>query len=249
MSEEVKENEDPIHGQLPDGPVIFAACDDKYFQEHAPALIASCDNVKKNLHLHIVNPSKESAKLADEMSPKIKTSKVTITYHFSDFSNIDESSTKAYYAAARFFLAPVIIEAAKEVMIVDVDCLIMNDFDFPSKPVGYFPREPLPGTIGWENEGTKVAAGAVYFNDEGLKYAKEVAQTLAELPLQWFSDQIALSRVLGGLPKDMVEYFDEQFMDWEFKEGTTIWTGKGPRKYDNETYVSKKKEFAECLTS
>jgi len=32
-------------------------------------------------------------------------------------------------------------------------------------------------------------------------------------------------------------------MDWEFVEGTTIWTGKGPRKYDNPTYVGKKNEF------
>ena len=38
-------------------------------------------------------------------------------------------------------------------------------------------------------------------------------------------------------------YLDSKFMDWEFVEGSTIWTGKGPRKYDNPTYVAKKAEF------
>ena len=41
--------------------------------------------------------------------------------------------------------------------------------------------------------------------------------------------------------------FGPEFMDWEFIENTTIWTGKGPRKYDNPVYVGKKEEFAELL--
>ena len=32
-------------------------------------------------------------------------------------------------------------------------------------------------------------------------------------------------------------------MDWEFLEGTVIWTGKGPRKYENSTYVEMKNKF------
>ena len=37
--------------------------------------------------------------------------------------------------------------------------------------------------------------------------------------------------------------FDNDFMDWEFREGTVIWTGKGSRKFDNPTYVNAKNEF------
>jgi hypothetical protein len=36
-------------------------------------------------------------------------------------------------------------------------------------------------------------------------------------------------------------------MDWEFVEGTTIWTGKGPRKYDNPTYLAKKSFFERMM--
>ena len=42
--------------------------------------------------------------------------------------------------------------------------------------------------------------------------------------------------------KDITK-FDGNFMDWEFLEGTIIWTGKGPRKYENKTYLEAKKKF------
>ena len=132
-------------------------------------------------------------------------------------------------------------------LILDIDGMCMNDFSFPEAPVGFYPREPLQGTVGWEAEGTAVAAGAVYYNKFGMKYAMKVAEELGNLPLKWFVDQIALSRVLGNVEE--AHHFDSEFMDWEFKEGTTIWTGKGPRKYDNPTYVAKKKEFDMALST
>jgi hypothetical protein len=140
-------------------------------------------------------------------------------------------------------VAPNILEACGKILILDIDCLIMKKFDFPSKPVGFYPRQSLPGTTGWEAEGTKVAAGVVYFDRTALIAASSVAQELSQLPFQWFNDQIALSRVLGSLPEEKVEHFDSQFMDWEFVEGTSIWTGKGPRKYDNPTYVAEKHKY------
>ena len=36
-------------------------------------------------------------------------------------------------------------------------------------------------------------------------------------------------------------------MEWEFKPDTMLWTGKGPRKYDDPTYVSKDNELTERL--
>ena len=32
-------------------------------------------------------------------------------------------------------------------------------------------------------------------------------------------------------------------MDWEFVEGSTIWTGKGDRKHKNVTYVQAKEAW------
>ena len=236
------------YGQFPQGPVIFAACDHKYFLEHEPALVYSCDKVGKDVHIHVVNMTEECRKLAITMDARTKVN-FTMTWEDKDFSNMPAPAERAFYASLRFLRAPMILEYARRMLIVDVDCMIMNDFEFPNKPLGYFPREPLPGTVGWEQEGTKVAAGAVYYDVDAWSIANEVKEVLEELPLQWFNDQIALNTVFSKVPDDMVEKFDGQFMDWKFVEGTTIWTGKGPRKYDNPIYVAKKKEYTECLLS
>jgi hypothetical protein len=82
-------------------------------------------------------------------------------------------------------------------------------------------------------------------DERALPLADAVSKRIQQGPWQWFLDQIALSECfeLVSDEENQVAKFDSQFMDWEFVEGTTIWTGKGPRKYDNPTYVGKKKEF------
>jgi hypothetical protein len=77
-----------------------------------------------------------------------------------------------------------------------------------------------------------------------MEFALNVANRIRQGPITWFLDQVAISETYQNM-KDRYNYhyFDSKFMDWEFVEGSTIWTGKGPRKYDNPTYVAKKAEF------
>ena len=42
-----------IYGELPTKPVVYAACDTKYFVEHAPSLIYSINDIGKDIHIHI----------------------------------------------------------------------------------------------------------------------------------------------------------------------------------------------------
>jgi len=230
-----------IYGELPTSPVVFAACDSNYFMEHAGPFVYSADEHGFDVHIHVVNPTDKVLSYAAILASTVQV-RLTYTFHDIDLTPLGQNA-RAYYASTRFLVAPNILEACGKILILDIDCLIMKRFDFPSKPVGFYPRESLPGTTGWEAEGTKVAAGAVYFSKEALVGASAVAQQLSELPFQWFNDQIALSRVLGSLPEEHVEHFDSQFMDWEFQEGTAIWTGKGPRKYENATYVAEKHKY------
>ena len=236
-----------MYGELPISPVVMAACDSAYFIEHGPAFVYSADDANQDVHMHVVNPTDEVLALAGVLSATTKMARLTMSFNDLEINqhpfNGNDGMVRSYYACLRFLIAPTIIRSAGEVLILDIDGVIMNTFDFPKKAVGYFPREPLDGTQGWEQEGTRVAAGAVYYNQNGLKYAEAVAEEISKLPMQWFVDQIALSRVLGNLPDDQVHKFDSKFMDWEFIEGTTIWTGKGPRKYANPVYVKQKESY------
>jgi len=234
---------------MPTSPVVFAACDSKYFLEHAAPLIYSASEVgKKDVHVHIVNPTDEAISLAGVLNA---TTKQRVTYTYNDMEFGEEwtpEMIRAYYASLRFLVAPHILQTAGGMLIVDVDCIFMNEFDYPTKPIGFFPRESLPGTAGWEAEGTKVAAGAVYYHKNAFEVATAVADELSKLPLQWFNDQIALSRTFARVDnKDAFHHFDSMFMDWEFVEGSVIWTGKGPRKYDNPEYVAKKNKWNDYI--
>jgi len=236
-----------LYGEFPTSPVVFAACDSKYFLEHAPSFIYSATDHKFDVHIHIVNPTNDVLSLAAILS---STTHKRVTYSFHDFAfnDFDSEQERAYYACTRFAVAPHVLKTANKVMILDIDCLIMNDFEFPDLPVGYFPRKgEVDAANNWERQGMKVAAGAVYYNIDALNVAEAVSATIEGLPVRWFNDQIALSHIIDQLmsttkvdPDDILHEFDSTFLDWEFKSGTSIWTGKGSRKYDNEKYVSEK---------
>lgn len=231
---------------FPDYPVVFASCDSRYFIEHGPAFIASANAIGKNVHIHLYDATAEASSLFVNIQ-SFQNLKIKLTVSGSspvqEFASHDEYRT--YCACMRFIVLPELLVSAKNVLTLDIDCLLMKDFDFPQKSVAYFPREPIPGTVGWENQGTRVAAGAVYFNEDAINLTKKIKDRILQGPLKWFLDQIALSEVLDNVD---AHHFDSEFMDWEFKEGTTIWTGKGPRKYDNPVYISKKKEFNDMFT-
>jgi hypothetical protein len=150
------------------------------------------------------------------------------------------------YACDRFLTAAALIESHKQdLLIIDTDCLIMEHiYDIQDDQVGLFLREPLPGVQSWETEGTRVAAGVVFVKQEAVPFLETVAARIRKGPVKWFLDQVALNEAYQEHMADYrFKYFDSKFMDWEFVEGTTIWTGKGPRKYDNPTYLAKKQFF------
>lgn len=231
------------YGEVPQGQVFFAACDANYFKKFAPAFVSSIgEHTSTNIHIHVINPDEEVFALACYLNSRV-SQHVTYTFQDSDLSQYSEQQKRALYASIRFLVAPFLLSHADSLMILDIDCMVMKNFDFPPYPVGYFPREPLPGTVGWEQEGTKCAAGMVFLDKSALNIANAISETLGGLELKWFNDQIALNHVMSQVPKDFVKKFDGNMMDWEFKEGTAIWTGKGPRKYDNPTYVEKQREY------
>ena len=241
------------YGEVPTTPVVMAACDSEYFMRFAPAFVSSIDrNTKFDAHIHVVNPTDEVFALACVLNSRV-SNQITFTFNDLDLASLGKDfkssgatnrpEVRAYYASLRFLVAPFLLQHAGQLLILDIDCMVMNEFEMPTKPVGYFPREPIKGTVGWEAEGTKCAAGCVYFHKDASNICNAVGDTLGGLELRWFNDQIALNHVINQVPEQFVHKFDGNFMDWEFKEGTTIWTGKGPRKYDNKTYVDMQKVY------
>lgn len=228
-----------IYGELPTKPVVYAACDKVYFEEHAPSLIYSLNDIGKDIHIHICEPVPKTHTLESIIKNDIDVD-ITFTYNDIGATPID---VRAYYSCLRFMMLPDLLRTAGKILTVDTDCVFMNNFEYPETPAGYFPRESLKGTVGWEAQGTKVAAGCVYLDNRALPVAQAIARRIEEGPMRWFIDQIALAEVFERVDNKDITKFDGNFMDWEFLDGTVIWTGKGPRKYENKTYIEAKDRF------
>lgn len=225
-----------LYGELPLGSVIFAACDKEYFKEHATAFVTSSSQAGFNTHIHVINPDMYTLAQASVLNG-ITDNVVTFTFEDRDVSALNDEQLRAYYACLRFLVLPHLLQSADEILTLDIDCMVMKPFDFPETISGYYPRHDE------EDPRMKVAAGAVYFSKLGKGVAEVIADSIGQLEMKWFIDQIAVSYAFTKIGEAHVTEFDSEFMDWEFKEGSCIWTGKGPRKHDNPTYVAKKKEF------
>lgn len=244
-----------FYGDIPSGSISLASCDSKYLYDHAPALVASCAISKNPLHLHVINANDDDWAFMQNLRIRAKklnpNFRFTLTSEDTDVSDLDQEQRRTYYACNRFIVANQLLNLGLDkIFITDVDSLFMKHVDFPDADVGLYIREPLATTNRWEHEGTRVAAGAVFYDRTALLFAQEVINLIMSGDLRWFLDQIALNMTYQKYKDQIrVHHFDSNFMDWEFREGTTIWTGKGPRKYDNPIYVAKKNEFTNMLPS
>lgn len=225
----------------------FTACDEKYFYAHAPAYMQSCIETGTKFEIVVVDASPVNT---EEMRNSIKDDRfgrVRVIERAESAPMMD----RVDYACARFKQAALRMRDSLEtesLLITDIDCLFIQPLPQPARAIGLFTRESLPGTVGWEREGTTVAAGLVYVEDSpvGHNFINEVARQIDTLPKQWFIDQVALSRVASALDLerlDRLHKFTQTDMDWEFRSDTYIWTGKGDRKYNNLTYTRMKRDL------
>ena len=222
--------------------VLFASCDPFYFKEHGPALIESCNKFGNDLHINILNYDDKCINLYQQIKDKLD---ISFTISLSE-CEIDPPKTR--YASQRFMIGHRVLEYVNRMLIIDVDCYLNRKYVFEDKKeLGLFVRDPLPGTVGWENEGTKIAAGIVLVTKYSAPFLEEVNLRLKEHGPRWFVDQVSLWQAYhfqGWYKnKEQFQYFDNQHMDWDFQPDTIIWTGKGERKFSNETYVKRKMEL------
>jgi len=221
--------------------IIFASCDINYYKRHAKALIYSALENDHNIHIEVLYPNDEFSK-SDILDYSKGIEGVGHSFKFN------YSMRREDLACARFITAPTIMDLYYDsILIVDVDCFLRKPFPEPKEyDVGLFLRDSLPGTVGIEASGTKVAAGLVYVNKTklGKDYIQEVAHWIKSYPNKpWFYDQYALHQVFLNFEEIIkVKKFTNTDMDWEFTTDSYIWTGKGDRKHTNETYLKAKHE-------
>jgi hypothetical protein len=106
--------------------IIFFACDSVYFRQFALLLVASIArlNDKALCHIHIVDPSDDSAEVLAEIRQLVPQVKINVS---TEQLNLPANSPqkKPYYASARFIRAGELMDIYQQpLFIVDADMVV-----------------------------------------------------------------------------------------------------------------------------
>jgi hypothetical protein len=236
-------------------PIVLAACDVPYFMQHGVAFAKSLKASKNrglillfaNMDYDLIDQWVQLWNIVEslDLPDSIQIQAIEPRLFNSFYADLDVHNEKAFYASVRFLLLPYLISTGNSYIILDIDSIVNKQIVIPDEyDYGLFLREDnTAGGSAYEQTGMKVAAGSVYITPRAQEFAVKVTQILRASPIQWFCDQVALYGAYKQV-KDTLKLcpFDGDFLDWEFKPGTVVWTGKGPRKFENQTYLTAKQQ-------
>jgi len=205
---------------------VLAACDPFYYWAHGQTFYRSALDAGYTPVIHVVNPTPEVIEHVNTLG---------IEFGISVYAG---PHIKNHYAHSRFYAAEHYLSTGS-ILITDIDVIFQKVLPAIEEDVGVFIRE---------NEafpGMKSMAGILWLqnNDNGYRFIRLVSEYTSKKPEEWYSDQYAIYDAYHALKDQMsFKYFSNKELDWDFRPDTYIWSGKGNRKYTNQTYINRKKK-------
>lgn len=244
----------PLLGEVPravpEDVVIFFAADSRFFWEHGLVLIGSAarSSPQAKCHVHVINPDPGIGPAIETIRSILPGLDLSYSYEHVDFEGCSDVHIRTYYASVRFVrLAEVYARAPAHYLCVDADGIVRGDVTAPV-------RAAQPGAAACDigiylrfddrPHMAVLASASLWRPTPGAaKFVEEVGtlirSTLEAREAIWFLDQIVLNHVLRefGNSQTAVSPLDITYLDWFFQDESLIWTGKGPRKFEDDTYT------------
>lgn len=180
-------------------PVVFVACDDTYFMQHARYLAYSlhATNVGKlDLHLHLYSPSPQILEELALLRDRLPGLSIGLSI---ERGPVPMTQPAAYYATARFVRAYQVLRHYRcELCMMDADALFNGDWDDFARGLPATAELALarPETSPfWE----RIVAGFAYCRPTPLaeqflaNVSHFILHNIMQDKLVWFTDQVALS--------------------------------------------------------
>jgi hypothetical protein len=233
---------------------VYAACDSTYFDEFASAFVGSLKaNSTNNIHLHIFNPEPQQLDFCQQQHVSVSWEHVplqlfqTSAHKWSTAPQQEPELTryqrtlnamskggdqqliqrmqKTYYACARFIRLASLYQNT-EILAMDIDAVI---------------RKPLV-TLGPEHDfyihhisgrRARYLAGGIWLNPNRRseqflnQYAAQLQTWLEQDYVYWGLDQDLLDNLV---PQYNHAQLPMEYIDWNMRPDSYIWTAKGTRK-------------------
>jgi hypothetical protein len=246
---------DRLGGTMPNGEdLVLAACDDNYFEKFALSLLSSMNTrpATHAIHLHLLRPSRETVTKAEAF--RNSYANVRLSYTIDPCEDAHKSNPNGiYYTAARFILAPLLLEAGvKRLFIIDVDS-VMNKSPWPI--IDSMPEDTSVGFVfrpekrrAWQ----KVLANAVLFESDAVSqlFAKRLARALlmnVSRPQEYYVDQIIPHYLIersGQSTRSRITSLPAGLNSLEYAEDAAFWTAKGVDKHSEEFAAAQRAQIA-----
>jgi hypothetical protein len=240
----------PIHGNSPrrgeQPAVLFAACDVPYFLEHGQPLLASVAAHDPDLpvHIHLYDPTEAVFRICQQVKDTLGI-EFSFTWEIPPAS-LEPAKQARYFASIRFARLFQLMQASgRDFFAVDVDSLVRGDLGSILSQVegdlGLFFR------LKRRTFDARIKAGALFCRSTPatMYYLHELSTRLTRHVLagrrRWGLDQeciywtLRIAQVLG--PNLVVTALPESLLDWDFRDDSLLWTGKGERKKTDSAYA------------
>jgi FkbM family methyltransferase len=225
--------------------ILFLACDNTYFYEHALPLIWSLATLKRpvDLHLHLFNPDSQALDILKTLGEKIQPVTLKTSFEYVSFSYYTVAPG-IYYSSVRFCrMAQLIRENSAPVLMIDVDSLVRKDLSQipglldPTIDVGlcFLENEPL-----WN----QMAAGIFYAKPTPAAAAylsflsSFIVDNIRGGTARWFLDQVGLA--LGGKAlknQVRIQFLEaDQYLSTEYNVQSCLWTVVNGQKTEASPY-------------
>jgi tetratricopeptide (TPR) repeat protein len=244
----------PLQGDMPTASaedlVIFFVADSGYFWEHGLVLLGSIvqQSPGAKCHVHIVNPDGAISAAIEEIRKSLPG--LSYSYERVDFAGRSQDYVRTYYASIRFVrIAEIFASAPATYLCIDSDCIVRGDVGEAASALDV--TDVAVRLRYSDRPHVTVAAGALMLRPTAgaATFAKRVAE-LISLVLEsgeaaWFLDQVVLSYTVREARKSGIEVtqLEIDWIDWFFRDQSLIWTGKGPRKSEDERYIDEASSY------
>ncbi|MBO0904155.1 hypothetical protein [Jiella sonneratiae] len=242
-----------IKGTFPEargGPILLCACNDHYYREFAPTFIRSIDRLggRERFHLHLSAPSAEVLADVARLAASLQTVELTHSQDDGSGALLPHYPT-IYWAAVRFLVAPLVLEAARsEVLCLDVDGIARRPVGPALAALGEAAADVVLIKRPQEKHVRKVLASALSIRPTpgGFAFAamlrRAVAGALALKP-RYHVDQLVIHLLVERLEREnrlTTAAMPLAFADHDFSDGSVIWTAKSWQRKNSPAFLAAK---------
>ena len=234
---------------------IYTACDTAYFDNFGQTLINSIQtNSDVGIHVHLFNPREDQLRFCASKSVGVTHETVPVTlfetaankWKSSKLSSLEQTQLdrtlnamqkgrdtgilermqKTYYACARFVRLSELFDQSAPLLSIDVDAVVRHHPPVLSDQKDFYIHK-ITGRR------ARILAGGISLNPTlgSAAFLKEYAdQLLSYLErdyIYWGVDQDLLDNVV---PKYNHNVLPIEYIDWNMRPNSYIWTAKGARK-------------------